>query len=101
MTEQQKERDVVADEERKPRLSTADVAAAAQRPGTSSSNGTQEIQDDAVPITSELNRTKDGKYEHTARCRTDITASHRRDSSLPVSLGHDLDRLRGRTTAVG
>jgi hypothetical protein len=53
MTEQQKEREMVADEEPKPRLSTADMAAAAQRPDTKQSNGAQELRDDAVPIASE------------------------------------------------
>jgi hypothetical protein len=52
MTEQQRDREITADEERKPRLSTADMAAATQRPDTRQPNGTKEIQDDAVPITS-------------------------------------------------
>jgi len=48
MTERQKEHEMATDEERKPRLSTADMAAAAQR----QPNGTQELQADEVPITS-------------------------------------------------
>jgi hypothetical protein len=52
MTEQQKEREIAADEEHKPHLSTADMAAAAQRPDMRQSNETNELQGDAVPITS-------------------------------------------------
>jgi len=83
MTEQQKERDVVADEERKPRLSTADMAAAAQRPDTRPSNETQEVQDDAVPITSESTVPKMGSTstqtaaEPTSLLPTDETAPFR------------------------
>jgi len=52
MTERQKEHEMATDEERKPRLSTADMAAADQRPEMRQPNGTQELQGDAVPITS-------------------------------------------------
>jgi len=77
MTEQQKERAVVADEERKPRLSTADMAAAAQRSETRQSNGAQELQDDAVPITSESTVPKMGDAStQTAAAPTSLLPTH-------------------------
>jgi hypothetical protein len=53
MTEQQKQREPVATEERQPRLSTADMAAAAKRPQAEQARTTAQIQDDAVPIESQ------------------------------------------------
>jgi hypothetical protein len=50
MTERQRERQTVANEERQPRLSTADMAAAARRPPVEDPTTTAQIQDDAVPI---------------------------------------------------
>jgi len=51
MTEQQKEREIATEQERKPHLSTADMAAAAQRSDLRQPSGTREVQEDAVPIT--------------------------------------------------
>ena len=53
MTEQQKQREPAVTEERQPRLSTADMAAAARRPQVEQASTTAQIQDDAVPIESQ------------------------------------------------
>ena len=50
MTERQNERETMVNEERQPRLSTADMAAAAKRPQTEQPSMTAQMQDDAVPI---------------------------------------------------
>ncbi|HEU5103185.1 MAG TPA: hypothetical protein VFU22_29390 [Roseiflexaceae bacterium] len=50
MTERQKQGETVTAEERQPRLSTADMAAAARRPQMEQPSTTAEIQDDALPV---------------------------------------------------
>jgi hypothetical protein len=50
MTERQKQPETVISEERQPRLSTADMAAAAKRPQMEQASETAHMQDDAVPI---------------------------------------------------
>lgn len=50
MTERQKQPQTATPQERQPRLSTADMAAAARRPQAEAPSTTAQIQDDAVPI---------------------------------------------------